>query len=111
MPYSDLFREFVNCMAVPNSILFVSGFGFGDSHISNLIESALDRTDFTLYVFNENPIQNKNGLHDFYFKVKSSPNAYFISPVDGGPLTFGDFAYFMQPNIDADSQQETLEER
>lgn len=81
LPYSDLFREFVNCLAIPNSVLFVTGFGFGDSHISNLIESALDRTDFTLYVFSEDPEKGNRGLHEFYSKVKSSPNAYFISPI------------------------------
>lgn len=81
LPYSDLFREFVNCLAIPNSVLFVTGFGFGDSHISNLIESALDRTDFTLYVFSEDPEKDNRGLHEFYSKVKSSPNAYFISPI------------------------------
>ena len=81
LPYSDLFREFVNCLAIPNSVLFVTGFGFGDSHISNLIESALDRTDFTLYVFSEDPEKNESGLHEFYSKVRSSPNAYFISPI------------------------------
>lgn len=113
MPYSDLFREFVNCLAVPNSILFVSGFGFGDSHISNLIESALDRTDFTLYVFAEDPLNSDGGVAGFYKKVKSSPNAYFISPSDRGsdPLKFSDFAYFMQPSIDTDSRQDLLEER
>lgn len=113
MPYSDLFREFVNCLAVPNSILFVSGFGFGDSHISNLIESALDRTDFTIYVFAEDPLNSKGGVSDFYKKVNSSPNAYFISPYNQGsnPLKFSDFAYFMQPSIDAGSQQDLLEER
>lgn len=84
LPYSDLFREFVNCLAVPNSVLFVTGFGFGDSHISNLIESALDRTDFTLYVFSEDPEKNESGLHEFYSKVRSSPNAYFISPIYDG---------------------------
>ena len=113
MPYSDLFREFVNCLAVPNSVLFISGFGFGDSHISNLIESALDRTDFTLYVFAEDPSHSNGWVTDFFNKIKSSPNAYFVSPFnqDSSPLKFSDFAYFMQPSIDADSRQDLLEER
>ena len=99
-PYSDLFREFVNCLAQPNSVLFTSGFSYGDSHISNLIEDALGRTDFTLYAFVSNPFTSENAaLLDFYKKVSNAPNAYFIYPdcQDSSPLKFEDFAYFMQP--------------
>lgn len=100
IPYSDLFREFVNCLAQPNSVLFTSGFSYGDSHISNLIEDALGRTDFTLYAFVSNPFTSENAaLLDFYKKVSNAPNAYFIYPdcQDSSPLKFEDFAYFMQP--------------
>lgn len=100
-PYSDLFREFVNCLAQPNSVLFTSGFSYGDSHISNLIEDALGRTDFTLYAFVSNPkTSNNSALLDFYNRVSNAPNAFFIYPdcQDSSPLKFEDFAYFMQPH-------------
>lgn len=102
-PYSDLFREFVNIMAIPNSVLFTAGFSFNDSHISSLIKSALDRTDFTMYAF----ISSKNNKVSHFEKlmegVSKSPNVVIIYPSSKyeekeTPLDFKDFAYFMQPS-------------
>lgn len=114
-PYSDLFREFVNIMAVPNSALFTSAFSFNDSHIANLVESALDRTDFTLYAFIENPefAEKNSNFTNFIQSISNSPNAFLIYPncetdyekkkasADwmNPPLKFEDFAYFMQPDV------------
>lgn len=109
-PYSDLFREFVNTLAVPNTVLFTAGFSFGDDHIAKLILDALARPDFTLYAFVSKPIvsdANHNGLSAFYAKAKSA-NAYFIYPyknVEGketdedAPLQFSDVADFFAPTI------------
>lgn len=102
-PYSDLFREFVNIMAIPNSVLFTAGFSFNDSHISNLIKSALDRNDFTMYAF----ISSKNNDVSHFEKlmegISGSPNVVLIYPNSKGqsneePLDFKDFSYFMQPS-------------
>lgn len=109
-PYSDLFREFVNVMSTPNSIMFTSGFSFNDSHISNLIENSLDRPDFTLYAFVGDYTQEDNKNSTFYKMMKEiskSPNVVIIYPSDHSPyLTFEDFAYFMKPDI-MDSQDES----
>ncbi|WP_459071095.1 SIR2 family protein [Oenococcus oeni] len=118
-PYSDLFREFVNILAVPNSVLFTSAFSFNDSHIANLVEEALDRSDFTLYAFVENPefADKKSNFVRFINSISTSPNAFLIYPNcerdkktkekddttkckwKNPPLKFEDFAYFMQPDI------------
>lgn len=109
-PYSDLFREFVNTLAVPNTVLFTAGFSFGDDHIAKLILDALARPDFTLYAFVSKPIAsdvNRNGLSKFYAKAKSA-NAYFIYPYkdaagkeidEDAPLKFSDVADFFAPTI------------
>lgn len=105
-PYSDLFREFVNTLARPNTVLFTSGFSFGDEHITKLILNALARPDFTLYAFVSRPDTTaQNGLSYFYSHAKSA-NAYFIYPekLENGdqaevkdPLLFSDFADFIAP--------------
>lgn len=112
-PYSDLFREFVNVMSTPNSIMFTSGFSFNDSHISNLIENSLDRPDFTLYAFVGDYTKEKNKNSTFYKMMKEiskSPNVVIIYPTDGSSyLPFDDFAYFMKPdtmNIEDENEKE-----
>lgn len=106
-PYSDLFREFVNILAAPNTVLFTAGFSFGDAHIAKLIRNALERPDFTLYAFVPDPRStDSTGLAKFYAEVKSA-NAFFIYPAkdkngkDAGknaPLQFTDFADFFAPS-------------
>lgn len=99
-PFSDLFREFFNAISVPNSILITSGFSFGDQHISELIEQALMRTDFTLYAF----ISRRNGdtrnpAQDFADR-NAMQNAVFIYPTDNSAhefFDFGDVARIMKP--------------
>lgn len=90
-------------MAIPNSVLFTAGFSFNDSHISNLIKSALDRNDFTMYAF----ISSKNNDVSHFEKlmegISGSPNVVLIYPNSKGqsneePLDFKDFSYFMQPS-------------
>jgi hypothetical protein len=114
-PYSDLFREFVNIMAVPNTVLFTVGFSFGDAHVANLIKNALARPDFTLYAFVENSscTDSDSELSKFVHSV-NSPNAFFISPDceedketadllgcpwSNPPLKFEDFAFFVGANV------------
>jgi hypothetical protein len=99
-PFSDLFREFFSAISVPNSILITSGFSFGDRHISELIEQALMRTDFTLYAF----ISRRNGeaqnpAQDFADR-NALQNAVFIYPTDNSAhdfFDFGDVARIMKP--------------
>ena len=80
-PYSDLFREFVNIIAQQNTVLFTTGFSFGDEHIASLIKEALARPDFTLIAFIGNPEERSkdDGLRSFLDSTRS-PNAYFVYP-------------------------------
>ena len=81
-PYSDLFREFVDILSEPNSILVTTGFGFGDQHITDLIQQALARTDFTLYAFISKRETGKHNPAQDFAESNSRPNAYFIYPND-----------------------------
>jgi len=40
-PYSELFRDFSSAICRPNSVLVTYGYGFGDSHINNIISDML----------------------------------------------------------------------
>ena len=104
-PYSDMFREFVNILAVPNTVLLTCGFSFADSHISNLIRQALARPDFTLLAFVGNPAETDIGspTRDFYDRAGGA-NAYFVYPSERDPkpkrpLYFSEFANFIGPEI------------
>ena len=104
-PYSDIFREFVNAMAIPNTVLFTCGFSFADLHIANLIEQALARPDFTLVALIGNPekMDESSPTRKFYDSV-SSANTYFIYPAENDPdpnrpLYFSEFAEFVGPEI------------
>ncbi|MBN9643648.1 SIR2 family protein [Corynebacterium mendelii] len=80
-PFSDLFREFVNILGEPDTVLFVAGYGFGDEHVNNLIYHALQRSDFLLYAFVENPSDGPAGLNKFIAQ-NSKHNAIFVYPND-----------------------------
>lgn len=78
-PFSDLFREFVNILGEPDTVLFVAGYGFGDEHVNNLIYHALQRSDFLLYAFVENPSGGSDGLNKF-IDQNNKHNAIFVFP-------------------------------
>ncbi len=54
-PYSELFREFSNCLQKKNTTLIVMGYGFPDEHINTIISQNLKNQDFNLIIF-----RNKN---------------------------------------------------
>ncbi|MGQ4534739.1 SIR2 family protein [Dermabacteraceae bacterium P13115] len=99
-PFSDLFREFVNILGEPDTVLFVAGYGFGDEHVNNLIYHALQRSDFLLYAFVENPSGGPDGLNKF-IDQNNKTNAIFVYPDDtsipGKFMTFDDVVTCFQP--------------
>ncbi len=53
-PYSALWSTFRGCLghnAAPINRLVCIGYGFADEHVNSIIEAALARTDFTVFVF------------------------------------------------------------
>lgn len=77
-PYSDLFREFVNILGAPNTVLFTHGFSFNDEHIASLVMQALSRMDFMLYAFIERPGEASHMRQLMNGNI--SPNAFYIYP-------------------------------
>ena len=50
-PYSDMFREFQRQVVQDQSVLVISGFSFGDEHVSNIIFQGLTLPSFRLLAF------------------------------------------------------------
>lgn len=67
-PYSELFREFSNCLQKKNTTLVVMGYGFPDEHINTIISQNLKNQDFNLIIFGN---KNESKLNDFYEEFKN----------------------------------------
>lgn len=93
-PYSELFREFSNCLQKPNTTMIVMGYGFPDEHINNIISQNLKNQDFNLIIFTnlkeENAekfrrkFENKVNLHIIGGYTKDSekgPNGHHFSVI------------------------------
>lgn len=82
-PYSDLFRDFSSQVCQPNSVLFVYGYGFGDSHINKVIKDMLSVPSTHLFIIS---YDNANGRIERFYK--NSKHQAQISLLVGGE--FGD---------------------
>lgn len=58
LPYSEMFRQFIEFCNKPNSTLLVMGYSFLDEHVNDIITNALSNPDFNLIVFS---YSNKDG--------------------------------------------------
>lgn len=68
-PYSELFREFSNCLQKRNTTLIVIGYGFPDEHINSIISQNLKNQDFNLIIFGD---KEENKLKNFYQQFENS---------------------------------------
>lgn len=55
MPYAHLFRSLQMRLGVPQTFLLVLGYGFGDDHVTRIIESALMNPSLVMLVVEPNP--------------------------------------------------------
>lgn len=85
-PYSELFREFANCLQKKNTTLMVIGYGFPDEHINNIISQNLSNHDFNLIVFGN---QDESKINAFYKNFKES-NLHLI----GGKIGDNYYAHY-----------------
>lgn len=51
LPYSEMFRQFVEVINRPNTALFIMGYSFLDEHVNDIITNALANPNFNLVVF------------------------------------------------------------
>lgn len=51
LPYSEMFRQFVEIINKPNTTLFIIGYSFLDEHVNDIITNALANPNFNLVIF------------------------------------------------------------
>lgn len=104
MPYAHLFRSFQVRLGIPQTFLLVLGYGFGDDHVSRIIENALMNPSLVMLVIEPNPaspvIERIRRYKDL------GKRAFVLCPTDAAfaaakfkYATFDDFARSVMPDV------------
>ncbi len=104
MPYAHLFRSFQVRLGIPQTFLLVLGYGFGDDHVSRIIENALMNPSLVMLVVEPNP---KSPVIDRIRRYKDlGKRAFVLCPTDAAfagaafkHATFDDFARSVMPDV------------
>lgn len=104
MPYAHLFRSFQVRLGIPQTFLLVLGYGFGDDHVSRIIENALMNPSLVMLVAEPNPkglvierIRRYKDLGKRAFVLSPVARAFTASPFKYA--TFDDFATSVMPDV------------
>jgi hypothetical protein len=104
MPYAHLFRLFHARLNQPQTFLLVCGFGFSDSHVTRIIETALMNPSLVMLVVEPNPnslivekIKLYQGLGQRAFVL--TENVTEGTQCSYTAATFADFAQNIMPDI------------
>lgn len=104
MPYAHLFRSFTARLSVPQTFLLVLGYGFGDDHITRIIETALMNPALVMLVVEPNPesplikrIGEYKELGKRAFILTPTIEAFKAEPFIYA--TFNDFAKSVMPDV------------
>ena len=103
MPYAHLFRSFQVRLGIPQTFLLVLGYGFGDDHVSRIIENALINPSLVMLVVEPNP----KTIIDRIRRYKDlGKRAFVLCPTDAAfagaafeHATFDDFARSVMPDV------------
>ncbi len=104
MPYAHLFRSFQVRLGIPQTFLLVLGYGFGDDHVSRIIENALMNPSLVMLVVEPNPssavierIRRYKDLGKRAFVLCPTTDAFSTAPFKHA--TFDDFARTVMPDV------------
>ncbi|RVP47335.1 SIR2 family protein [Sinorhizobium medicae] len=104
MPYAHLFRSLQVRLGIPQTFLLVLGYGFGDDHVSRIIENALMNPSLVMLVIEPNPhspvierIRRYKDLGKRAFVLCPSKDAFAAAPFKHA--TFDDFARTVMPDV------------
>lgn len=104
MPFAHLFRSFQIRLSAPQTFLLVLGYGFGDEHVSRIIESALMNPSLVMLVVEPNP---QSGTIDRVRRYKDlGKRAFVLTPTEAAfnqsefkLANFDDFARSIMPDV------------
>jgi hypothetical protein len=104
MPFAHLFRSLQIRLGVPQTFLLVLGYGFGDEHISRIIETALMNPSLVMLVVEPNPdspvikrIQGYKDLGKRAFVLCPTGTSFVAKKFE--IATFDDFSQAIMPNV------------
>lgn len=104
MPYAHLFRAFQSRLSAPQTFLMVLGYGFGDDHVTRIIETALMNPALIMLVVEPNPnseiikkISKYKELGKRAFILTSTEKAHESTPFKYA--SFDDFAKTVLPDV------------
>lgn len=93
LPYSELFRYFVDEINKPKSTLCIMGYSFLDEHVNDVILGALSNPDFNLVIFSYDDIDNtENDFLKTVYSQSFEDNRITIFTGD----VLGDFEYILK---------------
>ena len=104
MPYAHLFRSLQVQLGVPQTFLLVLGYGFGDDHVSRIIENALMNPSLVMLVVEPNPnspvvnrVRRYKDLGKRAVVLTSLPETFSAEAFKYA--TFDDFAASIMPDV------------
>ena len=94
MPFAHLFRAFQSRLAAPQTFLLVLGYGFGDDHITRILEDALMNPSLVMLVVSSNPecgtitrVRRYKDLGKRAFVLTPTSNTHRARPLSLQPST------------------------
>lgn len=106
MPYSHLFRLFQARLNQPQTFLLVLGYGFGDEHVTRIIETALTNPSLVMLVVEPNAGENSEIYKRITRYQELGQRAFVLTErlQDGEKptytiATFPDFAVNVMPDV------------
>jgi len=104
MPFAHLFRSLQIRLTAPQTFLLVLGYGFGDDHVTRIIETALMNPSLVMLVVEPNPKSGTIARIQQYKEL--GKRAFVLTPTDAAfdsqPFkfaTFDDFARTVMPDV------------
>lgn len=82
LPYSEMFRQFIEFINKPGSTLLVMGYSFLDEHVNDIIANALSNPSFNLIVFSfleESELDEDSYLKKLFKSSKTDPRITILS--------------------------------
>jgi SIR2-like domain len=104
MPYSHIFRALSARLSAPQTFLLVMGYGFGDDHVTKIIETALMNPALVMLVIEPNP-ESPTIKRILEYK-ELGKRAFILTPTDEEfqnnkfvSASFNDFAKNIMPDV------------
>lgn len=104
MPYAHLFRSFNARLSAPQTFLLILGYGFGDDHVTRIIETALMNPALVMLVVEPNP--NCSTIKRVSQYKELGKRAFILMPTEEAfklekfkYATFNDFAKSVMPDV------------